>query len=230
MATVSLQAQEFQFGLDFQLGVPQDEFSVQLEDRWGVGVGGFFGYRFSGTPFMLGGDLGFMNFGTDVRQERWSTTIPDATVDVENSYNLFHGDLKLRIIPSERFIRPYLEGLFGFNYFFTETKIRDRGSTDPDDTIASDTNFRDTALSYGFGGGLQFRIYTDDGTRNANNNNGNTTPYSVYLTVSGRYMIGNEAEYLRQGSIEIVDGEAFYDVQRSDTDLLHLKIGIAVSL
>lgn len=226
----NIYSQEVQFGLDFQVGVPQGEFSDQLEDRWGVGVGGMFGYRFPSTPFMLGVDLGFMNFGTDTRQERWSTTIPDATVDVENSYNLVHGDALFRIIPSERVIRPYIEGLVGFNYFFTETKIRDRGSTDPDDTIASDTNFKDTTLSYGFGGGLQFRVYSDDGTGNNNDDNGNTMPYSVYLTLSGRYMVGNEAEYLRQGSIEIVNGQAIYDVQQSTTDLMHFKIGISVSL
>ncbi len=224
-----LKAQEFQFGLDFQVGVPQNEFSDQLDDRLGVGLGGFFGYRFGNTPLMLGADLGFMNFGTDTRREQWSTTIPDATVNVENSYNLFHGDLLLRIIPPERTFRPFADGVFGFNYFFTETKIRDRGTTGPDDVIASDTNFRDTALSYGFGGGFQLRIYSDDGMGN-NGENATQTPYSVHLHFMARYMIGHEAEYLREGSINIDNGTVTYDVMQSETDLLHFRVGITVSL
>jgi len=221
----NLQAQEFQFGLDFQVGAPQNEFKDQLDDRLGIGLGGFFGYRFGNTPVMLGADLGFMNFGTETRQEPWSTTIPDATVNVENSYNLVHGDLLLRIIPPERAFRPFIDGLFGFNYFFTETKIRDRGSTDPDDTIASDTNFRDTAMSYGFGGGFQLRIYSDDGS---GNNNDIQTPYNVYLHFLGRYMYGREAEYLREGSIIRENGTVTYDVMQSTTDLLHFRVGVTV--
>lgn len=227
----NLKAQEIQFGLDFQTGVPQGEFSEQLDDRLGFGVGGMFGYRISNTPVMLGVDMGFMNFGTETRREAWSTTIPDATVNVENSYNLFHGDLLLRLIPPETTVRPYLEGLFGFNHFFTQTKIRDRGSSDPDDTIASDTNFKDTALSYGFGGGLQFRIYSGEGT-SSNNNNGDgvSMPYRIYIHLSGRYMIGREAEYLREGSIIRENGQVSYDVMQSNTNLLHFKLGISVSL
>ena len=225
-----IRAQEVQFGLDFQVGVPQNEFSDQLGDRLGVGLGGFFGYRFGNTPVMLGADLGFMNFGTESRQEPWSTTIPDATVDVENSYNLVHGDLLLRIIPPERAFRPFADGLFGFNYFFTETKIRDRGTAGADDVIASDTNFRDTALSYGFGGGFQLRIYSDDGTGN-NGESATQTPYSVHLHFLARYMIGQEAEYLREGSIQRGDdGSVTYDVLQSETDMLHFRVGITVSL
>lgn len=231
---INLQAQEIQFGLDFQTGVPQGEFSEQLDDRLGFGVGGMFGYRITNTPVMVGADLGFMNFGTETRREAWSTTIPDATVDVENSYNLFHGDLLLRLIPPETTIRPYAEGLFGFNHFFTQTKIRDRGTTGPDDTIATDTNFRDTTLSYGFGGGLQFRIYSGVGTSSSSNdNNGaaaNNMPYTIYIHLSGRYMFGREAEYLREGSIIRENGQVTYDVMQSNTNLMHFKLGISVSL
>lgn len=39
----NLQAQEMQFGLDVQLGVPQKEYKTQLGDRLGFGLGGMFG-------------------------------------------------------------------------------------------------------------------------------------------------------------------------------------------
>jgi hypothetical protein len=221
--TANLYSQEFQLGIDFDLGVPQNEFSDQL-DRLGVGVGLTAGYLIPNTPVMLGLDFGFMNFGKDVREAPWSTTIPDVTVEVENRYNLVQGNLMLRLTAPSGPVRPFAEGLFGFNYLFTETVIQERRTTS--DEIVRDTNFDDFALSYGFGAGLQFRIYQDRGERNQN---GEMSPGAVYLNLASRYMLGNEAEYLQQGSIEIENGQVNYDVSESTTDLLYFKLGIVVS-
>lgn len=222
-------SQEVQFGLDFQVGVPQGEFKDQLDDQLGVGVGGMFGYRFANTPFLVGVDLGFMNFGTETRDEPFSTTIPDVRVEVENSYNLFHGDLLFRVIPYNLAVRPYLDGLVGFNYFFTQTKIRERGRQNADDAIATDTNFRDTTLSYGLGGGVKFRVFSGDTA--VNNGEQVNMPYDIHINLGARYMFGREAEYLQPGSIVRDDqGNVEFDVLQSTTDLLHFKIGISVSL
>lgn len=222
-----LNGQELQFGLDFQIGAPQGDFNTQMGDRLGFGIGGMFGYRFDNTPFMLGLDFGFMNFGTETREEPLSSTIPDLRVEVENSYNLFHGDLLLRVLAPERAARPYVEGLFGFNHFFTQTVLRERGGFGSEPEKLRDTNFKDTAMSYGFGAGLQFRVYSDDGSRRSEENEF-SGPYSVYLHLASRYMFGREAEYLREGSIIREGGNVTYDVVQSTTDLLHFKIGVTV--
>lgn len=225
----NLFSQEIQFGIDFQVGVPQGDFKEQLDDQLGVGVGGMFGYRFPNTPFLLGVDLGFMNFGTETRDEPFSTTIPDVRVEVENSYNLFHGDLLFRVMPYNTSIRPYLDGLFGFNYFFTQTEIRERGRPSAEDAIATDTNFRDTTLSYGFGGGIKFRVYSGDTA--TSNGEQVRMPYNIHINLGARYMFGREAEYLQPGSIVRDDrGNVDFDVLQSTTDLLHFKLGITVSL
>lgn len=223
----NLKGQELQFGLDFQVGAPQGDFNTQMDNRLGFGVGGMFGYRFGNTPFMLGVDLGFMNFGTETREEPLSSTIPDLRVEVENSYNLFHGDLLLRVLAPEKAARPYVEGLVGFNHFFTQTVLRERGGIGSEPEKLRDTNFKDTALSYGFGAGLQFRIYNDDGSSRSEENEF-SGPYSVYIHLSSRYMFGREAEYLREGSIIREGGDVTYEVVQSTTDLLHFKIGITV--
>ncbi|TVR17592.1 MAG: hypothetical protein EA391_04350 [Balneolaceae bacterium] len=220
------QSQELQVAIEFDLGVPQGEFSDQLDKLgWGLNIMG--GYRFGDTPFMLGLEFGFMNFGRDVRDAPLSTTIPDLRVEVENSYNLLHGDLLLRLIPPPTTVRPYIEGLVGFNYFFTETVLRDRGSFSGEERLR-DTNFEDTSLSYGFGAGVQFQLYRDRSTERASDE---ITPSAVYLTLASRYMFGREAEYLQQGSIEVntQTGEVFYDVSRSETNLLYFKLGVAIS-
>lgn len=220
------QSQELQVGIEFDLGVPQGEFSDQLDKiGWGFNVMG--GYRFGNTPFMLGLEFGFMNFGRDVRDAPLSTTIPDLRVEVENSYNLLHGDLFVRLIPPPTTVRPYIEGLLGFNYFFTETVLRDRGSFSGEERLR-DTNFEDTTLSYGFGAGVQFQLYRDRSTERAPDE---ISPSSVYLTLASRYMFGREAEYLQEGSIDVVSspGDVIFDVSRSETNLLYFKLGVAIS-
>lgn len=212
---VNLQAQEMQFSLDLQLGAPQKEYKTQLGDRLGFGVGGMFGVRLADSPVMIGVDMGFMNFGIETRDEPLSTTIPDIRVEVENSYNLFHGDLLLRLIAPQTTVRPYLDGLVGFNYFYTETVLRERGGFVDEPALLRDTNFRDTSLSYGFGAGIQFKVYNVDGN-------------SVYVHLNSRYMFGREAEYLREGSIIRENGNVTFDVVQSTTDLLYFKLGVTV--
>lgn len=219
-------SQELQAALDLGVGIPQGDFRDQ-SDHIGGGVNLMGGYRFANSPVMLGLEFGFMNFGTDTRDEPISTTIPDLRVEVENSYNLVHGDLLLRLIAPPSTFRPYVDGLLGFNYFFTETVIRDRDDFFDDDEVLSDTNFEDTALSYGFGAGLQIRVWQRKGE--ISNIEGDIEPSSVYLNLRGRYMFGREAEYLQKGSIKTESGQVSYDVSQSTTDLLHIKIGVGVN-
>ncbi|MDZ7718708.1 MAG: outer membrane beta-barrel protein [Balneolaceae bacterium] len=222
----SIYSQELQAAFDFGVGIPQGDFRQQ-SDHIGGGINVMGGYRLPNSPVMLGLEFGFMNFGTDTREEALSKNIPDVRVEVENSYNLVHGDLLLRLIAPPSTIRPYVDGLFGFNYFFTETVIRDRDNFFDDEEKLSDTNFEDTALSYGFGAGLQIRLWQkrDEVTQAPDD----IEPSSVYMNLRGRYMFGREAEYLQKGSISTDNGRVTYDVTQSATNLLHLKIGVGVN-
>ena len=213
-------ARQWQGSIDLNLGAPQAEFSEQL-DRTGVGIGLTAGYQFNDSPFILGFDFGFMNFGIDSREEPLSSNIPDLTVRVENSYNLVNGNIVLRAITGEASVRPFLEGLVGFNYFYTQTTIRERGFGNED--VLQDTNFDDFALNYGFGGGAMFRVWRN---RDANSGTDTNPIQSVYINVASRYLFGNEAEYLQEGSISTGNGGVTYDVSRSETDLLYFKLGV----
>lgn len=218
-------ARQWQAELDFSLGAPQSEFNDQL-NRLGVGLNFSGGYQFRETPFMIGLDLGFMNFGVEKREEPLSSTIPDLRVRVENSYNLGTGNIFVRFLAPDTVIRPYMDGLLGFNYFYTETVIKERGFGN-DEPILRDTNFEDIALNYGFGGGLRIRIF--DGSEADRDSEGFVPGVrSAHINLSGRYLFGREAEYLKKGSIRRENGEAFYDIQKSRTDLLYFKVGLGV--
>ena len=220
----STKAQEFDGGINFMLGFPQGGFSQNV-DNTGFGIGGYFGVLIPNSPVMFGGDLGFLIYGNESRKEPFSTTIPDVTVDVETSNNIVLGHLFLRLQAPAGPIRPYMDGLFGFNYLFTQTRIENEQGINEE--VASSTNIDDIALSYGIGGGLQIRVY--DGTKKMNQSPGKRDIAGVFIDLRIRYMKGGEAEYLKEGSIRRENGKVAYDVEQSKTDLLTFQIGAVLT-
>ncbi|GAB4287657.1 MAG: hypothetical protein Kow0098_04540 [Ignavibacteriaceae bacterium] len=199
-------------GLNFILAFPQGEFKENI-DRLGFGFGGEFMFLTPGTgsPFGIGINAGFINYGSETRREPFSLTIPDVTVDVDRSNNLINFHLLFRIAPYAGKLRPYAEGLFGGAYIFTETTIRSQGQEE----VASSTNFDDFAWNYGAGGGLMYEVHRNESDGSA-----------FFIDLKARYLFGSEAEYLKEGSVIIQDGQVTYEVSRSKTDLLTVQLGI----
>lgn len=200
-------------GINFTLAFPQGEFKENV-DR--LGFGGSLQFMFfdpqPGLPVSLGINLGYINYGSESRNERFSSTIPDVTVDVDRSNNLVNFHLLFQIIPHSGKFRPYAEGLFGGSYIFTETSIKSRGTEE----VASSTNFDDFAWSYGAGGGIIILLSDNIGEGVG----------SLYLDLKARYLFGSEAEYLKEGSVKIDNGHVSYDISKSKTDLLQLHLGV----
>lgn len=209
-------AQAFQGGLDFMVGSPQREFRKNV-DNVGFGVAGNVGFAPEGTPIMLGLEFGFMNYGSTSRREPFSTTIPDVFVDVSTTNNFILGHAILRVQPNAGVIRPYLQGMVGFNYLFTETKIENINV--PGQEVASSNNLSDGAFSYGAGAGMLIWVYSPP--------EGNGLS-DIFIDVGTRYVFGGEAEYLKEGSIRNVNGRVEYDILKSKTDLLVFHIGASV--
>ena len=171
-----------------------------------------------GSPVAFGLGLGYLNYGHETRREPFSTTIPDVTVDVETNNAMVMGHFIVRLQQRTGPFAPYVDGLAGFNYIYTDTKIKNE---DEEDVIAKSTNLDDWAFNYGAGGGLMIYLMSL---------NGNTAePGSLYLDLKVRYLSGSEADYLRKGSIIREGGEVIYDVNSSRTDLMLYQIGVAVS-
>ena len=204
-------AQQFDTDLNFFVGSPQGDFRDNL-DETAVGINGSIAYALAESPVQLGIELGIMTYGEDRRSESFNPDIPEVRVNVVTSYDIFTGHALLRYEVPGRIIRPYVDGLIGLQYLFTKTEVQDRN--DQFDNIASDTNFDDTAFSYGVGGGVKFRVYSSP-TRQA------------FINIKARYLLGGEAEYLQPGSIEIDDGTLTFDVSESETDILTLHLGAA---
>lgn len=219
----SAHAQELDAGINFQVIVPQNEFDESINTLgYGVNLQGL--YRFPESPFGLGIDFNFNNFGRDTREEPISTTIPDLTVRVENEYNLIQGLMVAKVQPQDGVLRPFAEGLAGFNYFYTQTSIENRGNQS-DEPIATDTNFEDWAFAWGGGGGVAIRVFD---RRNSASYNSENPIAAGYINLGVRYLNGSEAEYLREGSIVADNGSVTYETLKSRTDMLMIQFGFVL--
>ena len=216
----SASAQEFNAGINFQVVLPQNKFHESINTiGGGLNINGL--YRFPQSPFGLGLDFNFNNFGRDTRDEPLSSTIPDLKVRVENEYNLVQGLMVAKVQPQDGVLRPYAEGLAGFNYFYTQTSIENRRNQG-DEPIATDTNFEDWAFAWGGGGGVMIRVFDRRGSESYNAEN----PVAAgYINLGARYLNGSNAEYLKKGSIVINNGNVTYDTLRSRTDMLVIQLG-----
>lgn len=212
-----------QGSFSFLIGIPQGEFRDNV-DNPGFGIDVFGGLGIGASPVVLGLDFGFLIYGRERRSEPFSTTIPDVTVDVETTNNIVQSHFVLRLQPPDGMVRPYVDGLVGFKYLFTETRIEQERFVD-EDPIARSTNFDDFALSYGIGGGVDIDLY-----RPRPDEQNKVALRAVALRIGAQYLLGSQAEYLREGSIRRTNGSVTFEVDRSRTTFLEPYLGVSVHL
>ena len=218
---VAVAQSSFSGGIGFTVGLPQTEFKENVTNT-GFGGGGYVGYHLPQMPFMVGGRFDYVQYGSETRNEPFSPSIPDVRVDVTTTNSILQGHLLLRIQPQDGSLRPYLDGMFGFNYLATRTAIKSERFSDEDDEVASSTNYEDTAMSYGGGGGLMIAVY--QGTIEQ------TRPFTILVDLGVRYLNGGKAAYLKEGDIErFPNGKVVYNPSTSTTDLLTFNIGASIN-
>ena len=208
-----------QVNFTFSSGVPQGAFAEQL-DKEGFGFTAFGGIAIDRTPLVVGVLGSYYVYGKEGRREPLSANIPDIVVEVETENVIFSGHLVARVQPSVGRWQLFGDALVGFNHFFTETSLKQesilRGIRSDNDIISS-TNLRDTALSYGVGGGLGVRVYRTD-------------VLAVRVLFSMRYLLGGNTKYLVPGAIDRSGGVATLHTARSKTDMLTTSLGVGFTM
>ena len=207
------------FGANFMVGVPQGAFRQNIE-KPGFGVDMFGVYHLKRLPFGIGADFGFITYGTSRRNEPFNPNIPEVTVRVSTSNNITFGHLMARIQPSHGTIQPYVDGLVGVSYLFTQSRVTDDQELNE---IASSTNFEDVAFSGGIAAGTKIRL-----TEIIDQETGRKT--RLYLDLRVRYIRGGEAEYLKEGSITVENGQMLFESNYSRTDLMTFNLGFTLSM
>ncbi len=206
-----------QAGINISLALPQGEFGDQV-DNVGFGLSGEFMFLSPKThsPFGIGLNLGYYIYGNENRGEPMYN-IPEVFLRVDRTNNLvnFHIIFELGL-PSGR-IRPYVQGLFGGQYLFTETSVKNENNNEE---FASSTNYSDWAWSYGAGGGISILLSGDPITEMG----------AIYLDLKGRYLFGSKAEYLKEGSVEVIGQQVNYYPSKSKIDMLTIHAGVRIAL
>jgi hypothetical protein len=184
------------------------------------------------SPVLFGVDIGFFGYGHVEEEVPFSSTVgPRVPVEVSTSNNVLETHLTARLQPRTGRFRPYAEVLAGFKYLFTRTKVGEVGFEDRDDDfgeeVASSTNFDDFALSGGVGAGLDIQVYRQD--------NAAKPVRRVDLHLGVQYLLGQEAEYLTEGTLSDENDNGRLDrselnVHRSRTTFVQPTVGVTVRL
>jgi hypothetical protein len=220
IAATGYSEEKFQASINFTIGFPQNEFKENI-DRAGFGLSGCFLFKLPQTPLSLGVSVSWLEYGREEWEEPLDTIIPDVYVDVKTSNNILMCHFMLRIQPLKGKVRPYLDGLFGFNYLWTETAIYEQdGIYDQDgtdsDAIARTVHLSDFTISYGAGGGLMIHVLKRKKVKHP----------ELFIDLGVRYLKGDMAEYMKKGSIYQENGEVWYDISESTTDLITAHFGV----
>jgi hypothetical protein len=210
--------------LSFIVGVPMNEFGDNV-DGLGYGASLYAGLGSTDSPLQVGVDVAFLVYGRSTDRVPFSSTVgPRVLVDVVTTNSIVQPHLVLRVQPPSGSVRPYLEGLIGFKYLFTETSVED---DDQNTRIASTTNFDDFAWSGGAGVGLDLRI----GSTKTETGH----PATFYVTFGVQYLLGEQAEYLAEADLVDAndDGRLTEDelpIRSSRTDIIVPSIGFSVRI
>ena len=216
------------FGVDIALigQLPKGEFKDEgVPTGFGLDINGLW---YPSKQFGLGLNVGISQYGNSERQIPFSYYTDLVTITEKTTNDLAYGHLLLKLIPFQGNVRPYFEGLLGMKNLFTSTKVISENCPEEDEDtceIASSTNYSDNAFSYGGGGGLEITLTSFGGDEDS----GIKGVLSFFI--NARYMIGAEAEYLKEGAITFSDPQdgpvqTTFDPSTSKTDVLQISLGL----
>lgn len=200
-------------GISFMLGYPQGEFRNNVNNMgFGAQIQGTLWEPTHSRPFTIGFDAGYIVYG-QVNERRPWIGFPGVYLNLQRTNSIANFHLLMQVSPFFGTVRPYVEGLFGGAYIFTESEVKNENENKQ---IASSTNFDDFAWNYGFGAGILFKI--SDGFENVG---------KLYLDLKARYLFGTEAEYLTEESvITNTLGDVVFQPKKSKTDFFTFHIGV----
>ena len=202
-----------QAGVGIVVGIPRNEFRLATEAE-GYGLNLNFMFPIGSEVINFGGDISYMIYGLNARNEDLFVGINgipafDIPLRIVNTNSIFGMHAIMRITAPTDNIRPYFEGLFGFRYISTTTRIEDRDDfwgDDEDLVLVRRTNLDDFVLSYGGGGGIQFEIGDN-----------------VYLDFRADYLLGGNANFYdakdtKQWEITFTGDPNDFDINNPDSD------------
>ena len=199
----------------FQMGIPMDAMRRQLPDAIAAGGGGSLLFQLKrGYPLFIGAETGWMRY--DRESTEYTTFDSGVAEDFRLTTNtrviLWHSIVRFKPFTGSIW-QPYLDGIFGFKTFSTKTRLYFL-LDDEEELIEGNTNFKDTAWSYGAGLGVQVLMVSNP---------------DITLDIRCAYLAGTTATYnVRNEDAEgpFQDPLEAFEERSSPTNMLIPQIGI----
>ena len=199
-----------------EAALPQGTFKSNTERESGFGLGGEFLYRIrhNGPVFM---GLGIHTFEFDNDAIEYEEEVDGVLFNTreKTASRLFHAGAVVRFQPEVNFVlQPYLQGIGGFNYFWTNTKLKD---LDEDETFDRIHEGHSSVFTYGAQAGVQI------------------VPnfYEIRADLRVGYLRNSSVEY-QVINRELGDENSFpidlFESKNSPIDLLTFQVGITFVL
>ena len=211
----------FSLGIEFNLGIPLNDFNENLDLlTWG-GSGSFLVRinRSSEVPVLVGLSGGALFYDAEVQEQL--IFIDGYTLNgrstTRNGIFMMHGLVRV-LPPVDYSFQPYIDGMFGFKNFYARTTLEELTPPDNEEPL-EDSFIEQGDWTYSFGGavGLQYLIGTESG---------------IYILLDARclYLMGGAANYLVRNpdpNIQIIDTIDAFEEKNSTTDMLIPQIGVS---
>jgi hypothetical protein len=208
------QAVEQEGGVRFMVGLPRGEFEDTLDDE-SYGLEANYGLRpIPGWSFGVGGNI--MTYGSEERKYS-HPLVEDYNIETDN--NMAGMYLYSQFRPLQGPVQPYVEGRVGMRYLWTESKITDEDWWDWDE-VGRQTNYDDWASFYGGSTGLLIQLRDSDMGRNKP---------GVFLDAKVSWVQGNEATYLAEGDVDIVNDRPVFTPRTSKTSMTTYQLGVTLT-
>ena len=184
--------------LTLTMGIPMEEFG---ETTSSLPFGLTVNYLYQPTsklPFLFGGGIAYLSAGSKNIKKTLTaditlgnTLIDQLNIPLEFSIRnqIINGHALVRVQGRHTTVKPYLDLIGGFNYFWTSTTLYDRSTqnyfqTDDNDRIFHKTQISDIAWSGGAGVGLMVRVSS-----------------AVLINLSANYLVGGKLDYYDKNQI-----------------------------
>ena len=226
--------------------MPRGEFKEELKNDqgnaangWGFDINGMY---YVNNNFAIGINGGNSIYGNNRRSIPFNYFTDLISITEETKNAISYGHLFFKVVPFESRVRPYFEGLIGLKNLNTNTRLFNENCTDDPDTdhddceIAESTNSTDYAFSYGLGAGFEVILIessSSDLLDSIESISNEEFSGELAFLFSFRYLYGDEAQYLKEGSIEFSNPEdgpvqTSFNYSNSKTDLIQINIGLQV--
>lgn len=202
---------------NFSPAFPSGEYNTNARTAWGSRFGVLVQPN-KKIPVKLGVELGYMTQGFRTQYFNSINFGPFADYRVRARLNIFSGLFNLRFQSStgKQRVKPFVEGLIGWNNFYGSTKLQQRNPAEDYewDTVERESTKGYWSLTYGGSTGIDICL---DKER------------IIWLECKVSYMIGSNTMYYTNPSVD-ANGNSKFTIAQSRTDMLIPQIGIKIGL